>query len=89
MNDGELFGLSLFLLTTTTIDNGFELELHSNFNNTVSLGFPQIATGVTVTAPPATFPQGPGVVPEPATIWLLLASLLGLVGRSAHRRPRA
>jgi hypothetical protein len=86
VNDGELFGISLFLFTSATIDNAFELELHSNFINTVSLSFPQIASGVTVTALPPTFPQGPGVVPEPATIWLLLASLVGVIG-SGWRHP--
>jgi hypothetical protein len=41
-----------------------------------------------VTALPAIFQQELGVVPEAATIWLLLASVLGMVGGSAHQRRR-
>ncbi len=75
LNDGEVFGLNLFLLTETTINSGSEIELHSNFMDTVNLAFPQAANGVTVTSLPPTFQQQ---VPEPTTLLLLGLGLAGL-----------
>jgi len=80
--DGDTFGLflSLTALTTLTSSNA-TLSAHSDFLDTVTMDF-ELQSGTSVTASTPTV--GPAV-PEPASVGLLLAGLLG-VGLARARR---